>query len=353
MSKYIIYKIYCDDCEFIYVGSTKNFTRRKQQHKINCNQSDKSNIKIYKTINEYGGWNNWKMVCIEECDETIISRRQAEQKEEEWRVKLKPQIKIETASISEEKKIDNPKYVIYKIYSEDCDYIYVGSTKNFTRRKQQHKISCNQNDKCNMKVYKTINEYGGWNNWKMICIEECDETIISRRQAEQKEEEWRVKLNAQLNSQRAYISEEQKIENKNITTKLWRENNEEYYKLQRKEYQVENNDKIKEKKIEYYENNKEEIREKQGEYRNENRDKINEQKREHYHKNKEELLEKVKKYREENKDIISEKKKLKVKCNCGVIFRKEDKARHFRSVFHHNYISSNPNVEINLEILET
>ena len=111
--------------------------------------------------------------------------------------------------------------------------------------------------------------------------------------------------------------------------------------------------KLKKKKLEYYENNKEEIREKQQEYRNENRNKINEQKREHYHKNKEELLEKVKKYREENKDIISEKKKLKVKCNCGVIFRKEDKARHFRSVFHQNYISSNPNVEINLEILET
>jgi len=65
------------------------------------------------------------------------------------------------------------------------------------------------------------------------------------------------------------------------------------------------------------------------------------------------FLEKVNKYREENKDIISEKKKLKVKCNCGVIFRKEDKARHFRSVFHQNYISSNPNVKINLEILET
>ena len=116
MSKYIIYKIYCDDCDFIYVGSTKNFTRRKQQHKINCNQTDKSNMKLYKTINEYGGWNNWKMICIEECDETIISRRQAEQKEEEWRVKLKPQIKIETASISEEKQkrnnLINYKFII-------------------------------------------------------------------------------------------------------------------------------------------------------------------------------------------------------------------------------------------------
>jgi predicted GIY-YIG superfamily endonuclease len=338
MSKYIIYKIYCDDCDYIYVGSTKNFTRRKQQHKINCNQTDKYNMKLYKTINEYGGWNNWKMICIEECDETIISRRQAEQKEEEWRDKLKPQIKIEATSISEEKKIDNPKYVIYKIYCDDSDFIYVGSTKNFTRRKQEHKMNCNKSDKSNMKVYKTINEYGGWNNWKMICIEECDETIITTRQAQQKEEEWRLKLKALLNSHRAYIPEEKKSE---------------YYKLQRKEYRAENNDKIKEKKLEYYENNKEEIREKQQEYRNENRNKINEQKREHYHKNKEELLEKVKKYKEENKDIISEKKKLKVKCNCGVIFRKEDKSRHFRSVFHQNYISSNPNVEINLEIIET
>ena len=122
------------------------------------------------------------------------------------------------------------KYIIYKIYSEDCDYIYVGSTKNFTRRKHNHKASFNDNVKCNRKLYKTINEYGGWDNWKMISIEECDETIKSRRQAEQKEEEWRVKLNAQLNSQRAYISEEQRIENNKISNKLWRENNEEYYK---------------------------------------------------------------------------------------------------------------------------
>tara|TARA_A100001015_G_scaffold286616_1_gene355520 strand:+ start:732 stop:1370 length:639 start_codon:yes stop_codon:yes gene_type:complete len=200
-----------------------------------------------------------------------------------------------------------------------------------------------------MKVYKTINEHGGWNNWRMICIEECDETILTKRQAEQKEEEWRVKLNAQLNSQRAYISEEQRKENQAITNKLWREDNKDYYNLQRKEFRAENKDKIKEQKKQHYENNKEEIQKKNNNYRNDNRDKINEQKREHYHKNKEELLEKVKKYREENKESISKKKKLKVKCNCGVIFRKEDKARHFRSVFHQNYVSSHPDVEINLE----
>ncbi len=220
------------------------------------------------------------------------------------------------------------KQFVYQIYcnnKDECDFVYVGSTCNFTRRKYQHKQNCKNKD--NLKVYQIINEYGGWDNWTMEILEELN----IERVLEQKEEEWRVKLNAQLNSQKAYSED---------------------YNLQRKEYREQNKEKIKEQRKEQYENNKEKIREKQAEYREENREKINEQKKQHYQENKAKVREKVNKYREENKEKINEKKKLKVQCNCGAIFRKEDKARHFRTVVHQNFVSSNPDVEINLEPLE-
>ena len=220
-------------------------------------------------------------------------------------------------------------YIIYKICCDDCDYVYVGSTQNFTRRKQQHKInSIGKNEKCQLKIYKTIDEYGGWENWRMVPVEECDESIQTRRQAEMREEEWRLKLNATLNSQRAFRSEEEKKEDKKEKCKEWMKNNEEHAKLQQKTYRKENAEKVKGQKADFYEKHKEDIRACQTTYREENRDKINEQKREHYKENKKELLQKMATYREENKEQISEKKKLKVKCSCGTIFRKEDKARH-------------------------
>ena len=244
-------------------------------------------------------------------------------------------------------------YIVYNIYCDDCDFIYVGCTQNFTRRKQQHKINSNSiNSKSHYKLYCTINEYGGWENWHMKPLEICDSSIQTKRQAELREEEWRLKLKAQLNSQRAFRSEEEKAEYNKQKYKDWNNNNKDHSKEQRKNYRTENAEKVKLQKAEFYETNKDEIRVKQTAYREENKDKITEQKKQHYQANKKEVLEKVNKYREENKEAINEKKKLKVKCTCGVIFRKEDKARHYRSVFHQNFIISNPATEITFAIIE-
>ena len=64
-SNTIIYKIYCKDDTItdIYVGHTTHFIQRKYQHKILSNESN-NNLKIYKTIRENGGWDNWSMVEI-------------------------------------------------------------------------------------------------------------------------------------------------------------------------------------------------------------------------------------------------------------------------------------------------
>ena len=100
-------------------------------------------------------------------------------------------------------------YYIYKICCDDLpDFVYVGSTKAFRERKYQHKKKYNKEH--SQKIYTTIRENGGWDNWRMVIIEECGE--INFTQARIKEEEHRVKLNANLNMQKCHITEEEKKE---------------------------------------------------------------------------------------------------------------------------------------------
>ena len=76
-SNTIIYKIYCNDTTItdIYVGHTTHFIQRKYQHKVLSNET-KNVLKIYKTIRENGGWDNWSMVEIAKynCNDSTEAR---------------------------------------------------------------------------------------------------------------------------------------------------------------------------------------------------------------------------------------------------------------------------------------
>jgi len=69
ITQIIYYKIVCKICQILsfYVGKTTNFNQRESEHKSNCNNSNRKNYnyKIYKTIRENGGWENWEMIKIE------------------------------------------------------------------------------------------------------------------------------------------------------------------------------------------------------------------------------------------------------------------------------------------------
>ena len=126
--------------------------------------------------------------------------------------------------------IDYTKTIIYKIVcnDENIDYLYIGSTTNFTKRKNSHK-SCynNENNKnYNQKKYVEMRNNGDWDNFKMIEIEKypCND----KREAEAREEEIRKELKANMNSNRCFTTEDQRI-------------------LLRKEYYNENKEKIREK----------------------------------------------------------------------------------------------------------
>ena len=190
--------------------------------------------------------------------------------------------------------IDYSKSIIYKIqHITDKSLLYVGSTTEFTKRKCIHKSDCyNENSKkYNLKIYVMIRANGGWNSFEMIPIQlsPCNNSIELRIQ----EEKVKNELEANLNSQNAYTSKEQKVEQKV-------EYNKEYYEK--------NREKLAEYKVEYYEKNKEQITKYKAEY---------------YENNKE--------YYEKNKE--------KYTCDCGSICNKGNKLRHEKSQKHISYLA--------------
>ena len=64
----VIYVIYClsEEIPFTYYGSTTNFTKRKATHKSNYKSSNckSSKLRLYKEIDEHGGWDNWAMKVV-------------------------------------------------------------------------------------------------------------------------------------------------------------------------------------------------------------------------------------------------------------------------------------------------
>jgi len=194
-------------------------------------------------------------------------------------------------------------YVIYKIVClSNPDLLYVGSTANFYARRHTHKSSCNNpnNEKHNHKKYVAIRENGGWDNWNMVIVDEPKQiTLIKSRMIE---EEWRVKLNANLNSIKCFITNEESKE-------------------QEKQYRNENADKIKEWHKQNRINNSDELNEKSKQYRNENADKIKE-----WH---------IKNYIDNEKHF-----KKKHTCECGGVYTITHKSRHEKSKKHIHYLEN-------------
>ena len=193
--------------------------------------------------------------------------------------------------------IDYSKTVIYKIVCDDenVDFIYVGSTTNFTKRKCAHKNRCNNinGKEYNQKKYVQIRENGGWENFKMIEVEKypCN----NKREAEKKEEEVRLELKANMNMIRCYITEEEKKVRDAINRKANREANIERFKQREQLCRDNNKDLIK--------------------IRNKN-------------------------YREENDARIKAFKNVKHNCECGGKYTHCHKALHLRSIRHQNYLKT-------------
>lgn len=180
-------------------------------------------------------------------------------------------------------------YVFYKFVcnDENIKCCYVGSTANFSDRKRSHFSNCNNpnNKGYNLKVYETIRENGGWENWKMVIIDEAKD--ISLTQSKILEQKYIDELEEKLNMCRAYRSVEDIAEYRKIMKQKTYNKYKEQILEKQKEYREANKDLIKEQKKAEYEKNKEKYKE---------RNKVN------YKKNKEQF----KAYSEANKEKIAE-----------------------------------------------
>ena len=102
--------------------------------------------------------------------------------------------------------------VIYKITCKNPNIkaIYVGHTFNLNRRSAEHKSICNNpnNKRYNFKLYKTIRDNGGFNNWTIEGIEnyvDCSSVDDARA----RERYYCEELQTDLNTYRPIISDDE------------------------------------------------------------------------------------------------------------------------------------------------
>lgn len=213
--------------------------------------------------------------------------------------------------------IDYSKAFIYKLCCKDksIDECYIGSSTNWINRKNSHKNDCN-NVKLktyNQKKYVFIRENGGFDNWEMILIHNypCN----TSQELKMEEERVRCEYHNNINSYRAYRTEEEKKEYDRQTSKKYRIDNVE----QLKQYRIDNKDKIKENHKQYYNNNKDKRLKYHKHYYNNNKDKLKEYDKQRYI---------------DNRDKILEKNKEKIICECGCEVVKIGLPRHKRTNKH-------------------
>jgi len=187
--------------------------------------------------------------------------------------------------------IDYTKTIIYKLVHKDDLYdenIYTGHTTNYIKRKCNHKYYCTNpnNASYNTKKYKYIRENGGWDEWLMIEIEKYPCKDVNEALARERvvQNEMKAKLNSDIAGRT------------------------------KKEWEIDNRDKVLENKKQYYQANKEIILEKVNNYVKNNREKISEKRKQRYEDNHEKILEQL---------------KQKITCDhCGCLSTKGHMARH-------------------------
>tara|TARA_R110000796_G_scaffold245400_1_gene369581 strand:+ start:158 stop:685 length:528 start_codon:yes stop_codon:yes gene_type:complete len=162
---------------------------------------------------------------------------------------------------------------VYKITCliPNINWCYVGSTKNYHKRKSEHKRDCynKKNPKYNKKTYCFIRENGGFDNFQFEIIEKFekyDKLKLHERELYYIDKTW----NINSNQRRPCTKDDNRLT----------------------------------RKKEYRENNKEKI------------------------------SQKIKEYRENNKELISFKGKIKINCNfCNRLVRKHGIKRHQRTKY--------------------
>jgi hypothetical protein len=162
-SNTIIYKITCIDTKItdVYIGHTTNFVQRKHAHKGSCVNEKAPNYKckLYETIRNNGGWNNWKMEIVNffNCKD----HNEARQKEQEYFVLLNATLNSVEPFPKKNPKNQNviEKVTIQPIYCEKCN-VYFNNVKLYEIHTNTKKHINKQNNITNNKFFCEKCNYG-------------------------------------------------------------------------------------------------------------------------------------------------------------------------------------------------
>ena len=186
---------------------------------------------------------------------------------------------------------DYSKGVIYQLFSDYTDQVYIGSTVNkLPKRLYGHKAKFERWLEGQYHYCSSFSLFQ-YPDVKIMLLETYP--CLNKNELFARERYWINKTEKCVNicKNPGLVLEKGKKE-------YWKENNKEYY--------VENHDKILAKHKDYYE------------------------------KNHSKILAKSKDYREKNRDKITEQ----TDCDCGGSYLYKHKARHFKTIIHQNYIKS-------------
>jgi ATP-dependent Lon protease len=191
--------------------------------------------------------------------------------------------------------------IFYKFVCENPEIksCYVGHTTNFRIRRGHHKHACNtaHRKEYNNKIYQTIREHGGFENWKMVEIDR--QICLDLSDARKIEQKYIEELQANMNMIYAFRTD--------------------------KQYEIDNKVKIAEQKKIYNLENKEKIRKIKKKYEDEHKTQISERKKQYYLN------------RKGNQCI----------CECGGSYHqyKNDTDRHLQTKIHKDYLATINNVD--------
>lgn len=145
-SKGLIYKIVCKDLTIkeCYYGSTTSFSKRKSQHKSNCNNiiSKEYISPKYQFIRVNGGWNNWEMILVKNypCNNKLELEREERLCMEQDNNRLNNILPTRTIK---EYRDDNKEYYIN--YRNDNKYkIKQGKKKYYENNKNNVLNNCKE-----------------------------------------------------------------------------------------------------------------------------------------------------------------------------------------------------------------
>ena len=226
---------------------------------------------------------------------------------------------------------------IYKISNSQDERVYVGSTKDITKRLSWHKTkSINKNDRnYNMPLYVCMREIGR-DNFSITHLETFE--YDDKKDLLLKEREWIEKLSPSLNQVLPIVS----IQETTDRVKKWHTDNKEHVKEYKKQHYLKKKAEIQAKHKTYYEANKEHLKAKAKENAKKNPKTtitcecggsyLTGQKNRHL---------KTDKHIDYEKELITPTVKIDPKtsivCECGGKYIPRMKSRHFKSVRHVKY----------------